>query len=268
MLARVRGFVVLFVAAVTMVALFFLSLPVMVVTRSGDLPIRLGRRVWGPLGLWLSGARLEVAPPPVLDPGPVVFASNHESALDIWALFVAIPRSFRFIAKQELFDLPIFGWYMRIGGHVPVDRSNHSQAVVSLRRAAALVRQGTSVIVFPEGTRSRTGRIQPFKKGPFVVAKEAGVPVVPIAISGSGAVTPSKTIAVHPGTIRVAFGEPVNPAEFPTKEALLTEVRARIIALHRSLGGLGGDVGRAVAAGGTEGSDEPDGTPASPPPAE
>jgi 1-acyl-sn-glycerol-3-phosphate acyltransferase len=264
MLARIRGFFVLFVAAVMMATLFLVSLPVMFVTRSGDLPIWLARRVWSPLGLWCAGARLELSPLPALGDGPVIFASNHESALDIWALFIGIPRLIRFIAKQELFELPVFGWYMRIGGHVPVDRSNRAHAVSSLRRAAALVRGGTSVIVFPEGTRSRTGRIQAFKKGPFVVAKEAGVPVVPVAISGSGAITPSKTIAVHPGTIRVAFGEPVDPALFPTKEALLAEVRARIIALHRGLGGLGGDLERAVAAPGVEGEGEPDGTPATP----
>jgi 1-acyl-sn-glycerol-3-phosphate acyltransferase len=266
MLARIRGFLVLLYAAVAMVTLFLVSLPVMLVTRSGDLPIWFARRVWSPLGLWFAGARLEISAPPVLPDGPAIFASNHESALDIWALFIAIPRLVRFIAKQELFDLPVFGWYMRIGGHVAVDRSNRVRAVSSLRSAGALVRSGTSVIVFPEGTRSRTGRIQSFKKGPFVVAKEAGVPVVPVAISGSGTITPSKTIAVHRGgTIRLAFGEPVDPAAFPTKEALLAEVRARIIALHRGLGGLGGDLDRAVAAAGVEGDDEPDGTPATPP---
>ena len=102
------------------------------------------------------------------------------------------------------------------------------------------VRAGTSLVVFPEGTRSKDGRILPFKKGPFVVAKEAGVPVVPVAISGSGRVTPKDAIAVVPGTIRVAVGEPVDPRAFATKEDLLAEVRRRVVALHRSIGGLGG----------------------------
>jgi 1-acyl-sn-glycerol-3-phosphate acyltransferase len=251
MLARLRGMLVLLVAAVTMVFFFAVSLPVMIVTRSGDLPIWFARHAWSVIGLALAGARLEVVRMPPLPPGPVVFASNHESALDIWVLFAALPRGFRFVAKAELFRLPIFGWYMRIGGHVPVDRSNRARAVASLRRAGETVRAGTSLVVFPEGTRSRDGRVHPFKKGPFVVAKEAGVPVMPIAISGSGRITPSKAIEVHPGTIRMAVGDPVDPARFPDKDALLTEVHRRIVELHRSIGGLGGDV--AVAAEGVEG---------------
>jgi 1-acyl-sn-glycerol-3-phosphate acyltransferase len=108
--------------------------------------------------------------------------------------------------------------------------------------------------VFPEGTRSRDGWIHRFKKGPFLVAKEAGVPVVPVAISGSGAITPSRTIAVHPGTIRVAVGDPVDPNPFADKEALLADVRRRVIELHRAIGGLGGDRREAARSGGEAGS--------------
>jgi 1-acyl-sn-glycerol-3-phosphate acyltransferase len=213
----------------------------MVLTGSGNLPVWFGRHAWSRIGLWLAGARLEVVRPlPALPRGPVVFASNHESVLDIWVLFATLPRGFRFIAKQELFRLPIFGWYLALGGHIPVDRSNRARSIESLRRAGAAVRAGTSLVVFPEGTRSRDGRVHPFKKGPFAVAKEAGVPVIPVAISGSGAVTPSRVIAVYPGKIRVAAGDPVDPSAFPDKEALLAEVRRRIVDLHRSIGGLGG----------------------------
>jgi 1-acyl-sn-glycerol-3-phosphate acyltransferase len=178
----------------------------------------------------------------------VIFASNHESVLDIWVVFATIQRSFRFIAKQELFRLPVFGWYMRLGGHIPVDRGNHARALQSLRQAGEAVRGGTSLVVFPEGTRSRDARVHAFKKGPFVVAMEAGVPVVPVAISGSGAVTPKDAIAVVPGVIRVAVGAPVDPRTFADKEALLAEVRDRVVALHRSLGGLGGTEADAPAA--------------------
>ena len=230
------------VAAVLMVVIFFGSLPWMILTRTGDLPIWLGRKIWGPVGLWLAGAPLEVRRAATPPEGPVIFASNHESALDILVMFVVLRRSFRFIAKQELFRLPVFGWYMRLGGHIPVDRSNHQRAVASLRSAGDAVRAGTSIVVFPEGTRSRNGRIQPFKKGPFVIAKQAGVPIMPIAISGSGAVTPSHRIAVYPGPIRVAMGDPVDPAEFPDKETLLAEVHRRVVELHRSIGGLGGEL--------------------------
>src|SRR5512145_1049565 len=100
MLPRLRGLLVLLVAAVTMAFFFFVSIPVMVVTRSGDLPIWFARRAWSVLGLWLSGARVQVARIPTLPQGPLIFASNHESALDIWVLFATLPRSFRFIAKR------------------------------------------------------------------------------------------------------------------------------------------------------------------------
>jgi 1-acyl-sn-glycerol-3-phosphate acyltransferase len=253
MWARARGWVVLVYGSVSMAFFFLVSLPVMIVTRKGDLPIWFGRRAWGPWGLRLAGAKVEVSSSPPLPDGPLIFASNHESALDIWVLFKELPRSFRFIAKQELFRIPVFGWYLALGGHIPVDRGNHARAVESLRRAGETVRAGTSLVVFPEGTRSRDHRVHAFKKGPFVVAMEARVPVVPVAISGSGKVTPKDAIAVVPGTIRVAVGEPVDPREFQTKEALLAEVHRRVVALHRALGGAGGDPGEPVAAGGSGG---------------
>jgi 1-acyl-sn-glycerol-3-phosphate acyltransferase len=241
MLARLRGWAVLLYGAVGMAFFFFTSLPVMIATRSGDLPIWFGRRFWGPWGLRLAGARVVVERRAAVPPGPVIFASNHESVLDIWVLFQVLGRSFRFVAKQELFRMPVFGWYLRLGGHVPVDRGNHARAVESLRRAGELVRAGTSLIVFPEGTRSRDLRVHAFKKGPFVVAMEAGVPVVPVALSGSGRVTPKNVVAVVPGDIRVAIGEPIDPRAFATKEALLAAVRGAVVSLHRSIGGAGGE---------------------------
>jgi 1-acyl-sn-glycerol-3-phosphate acyltransferase len=255
MLARARGWIVLLYGVVSMAFFFFVSLPVMILARSGDLPIWFGRRAWGPWGLTLAGARVEVTRRPPLPEGPIIFAWNHESVLDIWVAFQVLGRSFRFIAKQELFRMPVFGWYLRLGGHVPVDRGNHARAVESLRHAGALVRGGTSLVVFPEGTRSRDLRVHAFKKGPFVVAMEAGVPVVPVAISGSGRVTPKNVVAVVPGTIRVAIGDPVDPRAFATKEALLAEVRRAVVALHRSIGGAGGeeDVSAARASGGASG---------------
>jgi len=254
MRARLHGHLVLAYTALSMVFFFLVGLPEMIFLGRGDLAIWFARHAWGPSILKLAGARLEVDPQPPLPDGPLIFASNHESALDIVALLARLPRAFRFVAKQELFDLPVFGWYMRIGGHVAVDRSHHGKAVASLRHAGQIVRSGTSLLVFPEGTRSKDGRIQPFKKGPFVLAVEAGVPVIPVAISGAGRITPKAVIAVYPGTIRIALGEPVDPAAFPDKTALLTEVRRRVIALHRRIGGLGGDLDEPVAEAGREGS--------------
>lgn len=165
-----------------------------------------------------------------------------------------LPRIVRFIAKAELFRIPVFGWYLRLGGHVRVDRGDPVQAIRSLRAAAALVRSGTSLIVFPEGTRSCDARVQPFKKGPFALAMEAGVPVVPVAIAGSAAVTPTRRIEVRPGVIRVAMGEPLLPSQFSDRLAFLTAVHERIIDLHLRIGGRGGDRSRPVAGRGAIGA--------------
>jgi 1-acyl-sn-glycerol-3-phosphate acyltransferase len=254
MLARLRGQIVLAFTAVSMVFFFLVSLPEMLVRKTGHLAIWFARFAWSPSILGVAGAKVRVEPLPPLPAGPLIFAVNHESALDILALLKTLPRPFRFVAKQELFDLPVFGWYLSIGGHVAVDRGNRARAVASLRRAGEIVRGGTSLLVFPEGTRSKDGRILPFKKGPFVLAVEAGVPVVPVAISGAGAITPKGHIAVVPGEIRIALGAPVDPRVVGNRTALLVEVRRRIIALHRSIGGLGGDEGEMVAEAGHEGA--------------
>jgi 1-acyl-sn-glycerol-3-phosphate acyltransferase len=253
LLARLRGLAVLIYASLTMGLFFLASLPAMLVTGSGDLAMWLARRLWSPSCLWVSGCRRLASPMPALPAGPFIFASNHESALDIWVLVERLPRNVRFIAKEELFRIPIFGWYMRLGGHVPVDRRDHARAVASLARAAVRVRNGTSLIVFPEGTRSRDGRIHAFKKGPFAIAAQSGVPVVPVAITGAGAVTPKDLLHVYPGPVRVTFGTPVRAADFPGRDELLREVRRQIIAMDRAAGGPGGADEPAVASRGFEG---------------
>lgn len=240
-------------AGASMATLFVGQLPVMLITRSGDFSIWLARNVWAPSALGLAGVTVRVHAPPALLDGPVIYASNHESALDVWALLRAIPRNVRFVAKQELFRIPVFGWYLKLARFVAVDRRDRAQAVQALKRAAEIVRGGISLVVFPEGTRSADGHVQPFKKGPFVLAMEAGVPVVPVAVAGAFALSPKGRVVVHRGTIDVAIGEPVRPGDLADKDALLREVRRRIIELHRSAGGLGGDVDSAVARQGVEG---------------
>jgi 1-acyl-sn-glycerol-3-phosphate acyltransferase len=230
-----------------------LQLPAMLLTGRGDFSIWLARRAWSPSALWLAGADLEVRRLAPLPDGPAIYVSNHESALDIWVLFCAIPRNLRFLAKRELFHIPIFGWYLALAGFVAVDRENHARAVAALKRAGEIVRGGISLIVFPEGTRSTDARVHPFKKGPFVLAMEARVPVVPVAIVGTSAITPKRRLEVHPGTVRVATGAPIDPRAFADKSELLREVRRRVIELHRALGGAGGDEEDAVAARGLEG---------------
>jgi len=259
--ARIRGWLTTIYAGVFMALFFFSSLPVMVLTRSGALPMWFARKAWGPWGLWIAGVDFHVERKAPLPEGPAIFAANHSSALDIWAAVAAIPRSVRFVAKAEMFRWPVFGWYMTLGGHIPVDRRDHARAVASLAQAALRVRNGTSLIVFPEGTRSRDNLVHAFKKGPFVIAAQAGVPVVPLAITGAGKVTPKNLLHVHPGPIRVTFGRPVRADEFPGRDELLREVRRQIIEMDRAAGGPGGAAEPAVASRGFEGDvgDAPNG---------
>jgi len=240
MSARLRGLAVAVYCGLSMVFFFVVQLPAMALTGSGDFSIWLARRAWSPSALWLAGVRVEVGGRELMPSGPAIYVSNHESALDVWALFCAIPRNLRFVAKSELFRIPVFGWYLRLARFVEVNRRDRAQAVAALRRGARIVQGGLSLVVFPEGTRSPDARIQPFKKGPFVLAMEAGVPVVPVAIAGAAALNPKRRLEVQPGTIRVAIGACLQPRDFPDKDALLREVRGRIVGLHRSLGGLGG----------------------------
>jgi 1-acyl-sn-glycerol-3-phosphate acyltransferase len=253
MRARLRGWLTTAYAALFMALFFFSSLPVMVATRSGALPMWFARKAWAPWGLWMAGAEVTVRQLAPLPQGPAIFAANHSSAIDIWLALAAIPRSVRFIAKSEVFAWPVFGWYMALGGHVPVDRRDHARAVASLARAAEMVRGGTSRIVFPEGTRSRDGQVHAFKKGPFVIAEQAGVPVVPVAITGSGRITPKNQLHVHPGPVQVTFGRPILPSEHPGRDSLLRAVRQQVIEMDRAAGGPGGADEPAVAARGFEG---------------
>jgi 1-acyl-sn-glycerol-3-phosphate acyltransferase len=253
MRARLRGWLTTIYAALFMAIFFLSSLPVMLATRSGALPMWFCRKAWAPWGLWMAGVDLRVERKAPLPDGPAIFAANHSSVIDIWAASATIPRSVRFIAKAEVFRWPLFGWYMTLGGHVPVDRRDHARAVASLAKAAVRVKNGTSLIVFPEGTRSRDNLVHAFKKGPFVIAAQAGVPVVPVAITGAGKVTPKDLLHVYPGPVRVTFGRPVTAAEFPGQDALLREVRRQIIEMDRAAGGPGGADEPAVAARGFEG---------------
>lgn len=168
-------------------------------------------QAWARTMLWATGARVE---PVGLDHAaadqPCIFAVNHASNLDIWAVLPSLPAQAKFVAKASLFRWPFIGWAMTRCGYIPIDRGRRQSAIQSLELAAARIRAGRSVIVFPEGTRSRDGALQPFKKGPFYLALRAGVPVVPVAISGSWDVLRPGDWRVRPGRVRVRFLPPID----------------------------------------------------------
>ena len=162
--------------------------------------------------------------------GPVIYMGNHQSNFDILALTTAIPRRFSWLAKEELFRVPFFGGAMRRAGYIPLDRSDGRQALKSIDEAARRIREGVSVVVFPEGTRTHDGNLLPFKKGGFILASRAAVPVVPFTINGSRAINPRNRFELYPGAISIIFAEPVWPEGTgnAAREFLRDQVRAAI----------------------------------------
>lgn len=169
----------------------------------------------------------------------VVFMCNHESNLDPPVLVGTIPIPAVYLAKKEVKWMIPIGWAAMMAGTIFIDRSNREKSIQSLHQAALEIRSGKSVILFPEGTRTRTGALQPFKKGGFALAQEADVPIVPLAAAGGFDMLPSGTVWIRPGRYLVVFGAPVHPRDFPTREALMEEVRTRIQALRQIAQGHG-----------------------------
>jgi 1-acyl-sn-glycerol-3-phosphate acyltransferase len=200
--------------------------------RSGEGVIWIGRQ-WVRWIFWTCGVTVDVEGLENVDPRrSYVYMSNHQSVLDVGALALTIPTSWRFVAKRELTWIPFFGWAIWLGGHVVIDRGRRAKAVASLRRAASRVREGTSVVIFPEGTRSETGAMRAFKSGGFHLALEAGVPILPVTISGSYQLTPKRSLRVESGHVKVVYGKPIETAGFGVegREALKAVVREAIAA--------------------------------------
>ncbi|MBW2062890.1 MAG: 1-acyl-sn-glycerol-3-phosphate acyltransferase [Deltaproteobacteria bacterium] len=163
-----------------------------------------------------------------------IFAANHSSVFDILVLQAYVPIPFRWLAKESLFSLPLYGHAMSLAGYIPINRSNPREGVRSLEKAAEKIREGVSVVIFPEGTRSDDGRIHEFKRGGFTLAVKSGLPIVPVSISGAHRVMPARTFKVIPGRIKVIFRKPI-----PTKgikrsgqNELMAKVREVMIANH------------------------------------
>lgn len=186
-------------------------------------------RDWARLIMRFSGARVELEGAEVIDPGrPQILVANHVSWFDVLALTAYIPGHFVFVAKRELRGVPIFGRAAAACGHIFIDRKDRNRAVESLGVArGTLEERSPTVIMFPEGTRSATGELQPLKKGAFVLAIQTGVDVVPAAIFGSRDVMRKGSLLIRPGTIRVRFGEPIPVGQYALHERNELTERAR-----------------------------------------
>jgi 1-acyl-sn-glycerol-3-phosphate acyltransferase len=165
---------------------------------------------------------------------PQIFASNHVSWFDVWALAASIPKRNRFVAKKELEKIPLFGRAWKTAGHISVDRGDRRSAISSLQQAGQrLHRDNISVVIYPEGTRSRTGELAEFKKGAFMLALHTGVDIVPVAILGSRAIMPAGAWRIRKGTIILRFGEPIRTSDYNVsrRNELVDDVRDRIQAM-------------------------------------
>ncbi len=198
--------------------------------RKGKINHQIGR-FWLKIILAISGVKLEVRGLEHLDPKEAyIFAANHQSQFDIPVLEVALPYQIKWLAKKSLFQIPFFGWALKVIGYIPVDRENPRKGYESLLAAAEKIKAGFSVVIFPEGTRSPDGRLLPFKTGGFALAIKSQKPVVAVALCGTGKIMPKGKLYVRPGLVRVRLFPPIPTRGLSLKEKtqLAHLVRLRI----------------------------------------
>jgi 1-acyl-sn-glycerol-3-phosphate acyltransferase len=180
-------------------------------------------------GVRLSGVKVEIVGLDRFDnQGTYIYMCNHVSNIDPPIVVPAIPKRTSVLVKKEVFRVPVLATAMRMGQLVPVDRTDRDSAINSLRKAQEVLASGVNMTVFPEGTRSKTAELLPFKKGPFYMAMESGVFIVPMTILGTREIWPKGRFAIKPGIATVVFHAPVDPKQYPDRAALVEAVRKSI----------------------------------------
>ncbi len=204
-----------------------LSIVLSLFSKTGNAP-HLSARTWARTILAVARVRVRITGLSHIDPNrSYIYMANHQSNFDIPVLLGYLKVQFRWLAKAELFDIPIFGRGMQGCGYISIDRSDRRSALESIRQAAATIRNGVSVLIFPEGTRSPDGHIQPFKKGGFFLARKAGVPIVPVIIRGTWPIMPRSGLKISPGNVTVEVRQPIETADYKgkDKDKLIEDVR-------------------------------------------
>ncbi|HTY38065.1 MAG TPA: lysophospholipid acyltransferase family protein [Bacteroidota bacterium] len=193
-------------------------------------------RVWSGFILWLFGIKVKTRGSEFIDPHHhYVYISNHASGFDIPAVVAGIPDDIRFVLKKELTRIPIWGWALKYGHYIVIDRGRVRDAMKSLDEAAERMRNGASVILFAEGTRTRDGKLQPFKRGAFTLAVKSGIPIVPVTINNTFGILPKGSLNVKPADIEIVFGKPIETSEFHGRDGearLMEQVRQTISASY------------------------------------
>lgn len=197
---------------------------------SGDIRLLYRLFMWGArAGVWLAGIRVEAIGLDCFDHSrSYLFMTNHVSNLDPPIQVPLIPRRTSVMVKKELFRTPILGTAMRLGNLVPVDRGNRDAGIEAVNAAKAVVSQGLNMIIYVEGKRSFDGKLLPFKKGPFYLAMECDVPVIPMTIVGTHDAMPKARFSIKPGKVQVIFHPPIDPKDFGDRDDLMEKVRAVI----------------------------------------
>lgn len=190
-----------------------------------DLLYRVG--MWAAItGVRLAGVRIHTVGLEKLDASRTyIFMSNHVSNLDPPLMLPLIPRRTSVMAKKELFDIPLLGKAMQMGSLVPVDRKNRDAGISAVRAAADVIRQGINMTIYVEGGRSFDGKLIKFKKGPFYLAVECGVPVVPVTVVGTQHAMPKGRFAIKSSDVKIIFHDPIEPKDFGDRDALKSKVR-------------------------------------------
>lgn len=233
----IRALLTLFLALP--VTLFFsvMTLLDIFLVRRSEQKVQVFPRTWGKAICRLAGVRVRIEGAENLIPEQTyIFVGNHVSQFDIFSFQGYFPHDFRWIAKKELFRIPFFGPAMLRSGIVPIDRSHGREALRSLTRAAEQIAGGTSVLIFPEGTRSADGRLQPFKTGAVMLAIKAGVPIIPIGFNGTYAILPKGKFLADSGEIIIRIGSPISTdsSQPVDKQQLTDHLHDRVAALLES----------------------------------
>ncbi len=199
-------------------------------TRTGN-PVHKVARIWARGILFVSRIKVTVNGLANIDPTQsYVYMSNHQSNFDIPVLLAYLPVQFRWLAKAELFKIPIFGRAMRGAGYVKIDRFNQEAAFESLNEAARKMKNGVSIMIFPEGTRSRDGNIRSFKKGGFIMALDAAAPIVPVVLKGTWTIMEKSSLRINTGEVSLNLKAPIATTDYTreNKDDLIKSVRAVI----------------------------------------
>jgi len=198
--------------------------------RKGNLVHYIGK-FWSLLNLYLSGTRLKIKGKEKIEKGRTyIVMSNHQSLVDVWALIGKLPLQLRWTIKSEVKKMPVFGYALERMGHIYVGRKKRKDVALTLEVPVQKIRDGASVVIFPEGTRGRDGRLQKFHKGGAIIAIQSGAAILPITINGSRFVLPKDTLALMPGKIEVIVGDSIDPGMFDEdrKDDLMAVVKSAI----------------------------------------